>query len=115
MKSFKQIAEEYQDEIIEGAKLKKMKKWVPDEKGKLKRVLKKYCVDSDGQKAPGYKIQGTKCEKMAPSEIKTKQKASKKTIKTKQKHTSKNNRRAEKILKQKVAKGLIDPATIEVK
>jgi len=107
VKTFKEIAQEYQHSIDEGAKLKKVKKWVPDEKGNLKKVLKKYCVDSDGKKAPGFKIiDGKKCEKMTPAEVKDKIKIMKKVIKTKKKHANKIEKRAEIIAKKKEAKGL---------
>jgi len=107
MKTFKQIAEEYQENIDEGAKLKKMKKWVPDEKGNLKKVLKKFCADSNGKKAPGFKIvDGKKCEKMTPAEVKDKKKVMKKVMKTKKKHANKIEKRAEIIAKKKEAKGL---------
>jgi hypothetical protein len=109
MKSFKEIAEEYQKEINieEGAKLKKMKKWVPDEKGNLKKVLKKACVDTQGVRMPGYKIVGKKCEKMSPVEIKDKKKTMKKVMKTKKKHANINAKRAEVIARKRKSKGLI--------
>jgi hypothetical protein len=107
MKTFKEIAEQYQEEIVEGAKLKKAKKWVPDDKGNLKRVLKKFCVDSDGQKAAGYKIVGgKKCQKMTPDEIKLKMKTMKKVNKTKKKNASKIAKKAEIIAKKRASKGL---------
>jgi len=108
MKSFKEIANEYQEEIFEGAKLKKAKKWIPDEKGNLKKVLKKICADSDGNKAPGYKlVGGKKCERMSGAEIKDKKKSSKKAQKTKNKNAIRNTKKAEKILKKKITKGLV--------
>jgi len=107
MKTFKEIAEEYQHSIDEGAKLKKVKKWVPDEKGNLKKVLKKMCVDTDNKKVPGYKIvDGKKCEKMTPTEVKDKKKAMKKVLKTKKKNANKIQKRAEIITKKREAKGL---------
>jgi len=115
MKSFKEIAESYQEildveeakKLDEGAKLKKMKKWVPDEKGNLKKVLKKMCVDGDGKKAPGYKlVDGKKCEKMSPTEIKDKKKTMKKVMKTKKKNSIKIAKKAEIIAKKREAKGL---------
>jgi len=110
MKSFKEIAEEYQKDINEGVKFKKKKTWVPDEKGKLQKVIKKLCVDADGQKVPGYKVDGKKCKKMKSSEIINKQKGARKGSKTKAKHQSKINNRADKIFKQRIKKGLVqDP------
>jgi hypothetical protein len=105
-KSFKEIAKKYKDYLSE-AKMKKMKKWVPDEKGNLKKVVKKFCSDSDG-KAEGYKVvDGKKCVKMSPSEIHNKKKGMKIAQKTKIKNQSKIKRRAEKIKTKKIQKGLI--------
>jgi hypothetical protein len=109
MKTFKDLSIEY-SELLEGAKLKKEKKWVPNEKGELKKVLKKFCVDSNGNKAQGYKlVDGKKCEKMNPAEIKKKEKSSKKAQKTKKKNSSKIEIRARKIMKKKISKGLVTP------
>jgi hypothetical protein len=111
MKSFKEIAEDYQEKIYE-AKLVKKKTYVGDDKGNLKKVIKKYCGDADKKKLEGYKIVGgKKCEKMKPSEIHAKKKTMKKVLKTKQKHANKNAKRAEMIRNKKIAKGLISPKT----
>ena len=105
MRTFKEISIEYS--LFE-AKMKKVKKWKPDEKGNLKKVLVKQCQDSDGKKVPGFKVVGgKKCVKMSPAEIKDKVKISKKINKTKKKNSGKLKSRTEKIRKQKVSKGLI--------
>lgn len=105
MKSFKDIAESYQNELAE-AKLKKKKIWKADDRGNLKKTLIKYCADSDGQKAPGFKlVGGKKCAKMTPAEIASKKKTMKKVKKTKKKHASKIAKRAELIAKKRAAKG----------
>ena len=114
MKPFKDIAEEYQEainEAINEAKFKKVKKWKPDAKGNLKKVLVKQCQNSDGGKAAGFKVvDGKKCVKMSPDEIKTKKKSMKKAGKTKMKHSGKIARKAAIIKKKKISKGLIaDP------
>jgi len=115
MKSFKEMAEHYQKEINEGAKLKKKKTWVPDENGKLKKVLKKMCVNTEGSKAAGYKVvDGKKCEKMNPSEIKDKSRAARKAQITKSKHSTKIEKKALKVYKQKLAKGLVEPKPEDV-
>jgi hypothetical protein len=107
MKTFKELSEEYK-ELIEGAKLKKKKVFKPDEKGNLKKVLKKYCADSDGSVAKGFKIvDGKQCKKMTPDEVKTKTKAMKKVMKTKKKNSTKIAKRAEMIRKKRESKGLI--------
>lgn len=110
MKSFKEIAREYQL-IDEAAKFKKEKKWSTDKNGDIKKVMKKACVDADGKKVPGYKlVDGNKCVKMTPAEIKLRQKTAKKSMKTKVRHSSQIQRRAEKIRNKKIGKGLIaDP------
>ena len=108
MKTFKEIAMDYQI-MIEGAKLKKKKTWIPDASGKLKKVLKKMCVDTEGSAAAGYKIVGKKCEKMNPAEIKSKSRSARKAQKTKAKHASKIEKKSLKVYKQKLAKGLVKP------
>jgi len=103
MKTFREIAESYLLEV----KFKKVKKWKADEKGNLKKVIVKQCQDSEGRKVPGFKVvDGKKCEKMSPSEIKELEKTQKKIQKTKAKHEGKNKRRAELIKKKRIAKGL---------
>lgn len=109
IKSFKQITESYA-ELLE-VMLKKKKVWKPDEKGNLKKVIKKECHDANGR-AEGFKVVGKKCEKMSPGEVKTKEKAMKKAQKTKIKNAGKIERRAEKIMKKKIAKGLVQPKEI---
>ena len=106
MKTFKELSEEY-SELLEGAKLKKKKVFKPDANGNLKKVLKKYCADSDGKVAKGFKIEGTKCAKMTPAEEKEKMKTMKKVQKTKRKNASKIAKRAAIIRRKKEAKGLI--------
>ena len=102
MKTFKEFA------IEEGAKFKKVKKFVPDKAGNLKKVIKKECQDANGSKAPGYKIvDGKMCKKMTPAEQAAKRKTMKKVQKTKKKHATKNAKRAEKIKIKKIAKGII--------
>jgi len=113
LKTFKEIAETYEIEITE-AKLVKKKTYVGDDKGNLKKVIKKYCGDGDKNKLPGYKIvDGKKCEKMKPSEIHAKQKASKKVQKTKKKHAAKIAKKSAMVKKKKIAKGLINPKVPE--
>ena len=96
MKTFR----EYTEEIVEGAKFKKVKKFVADKQGNLKKVIKKECQDQEGNKVPGFKIvDGKKCQKMSPDD---------------QKNKNKNEKRAEKIKGKKIAKGLIKaPAIVE--
>lgn len=106
MKTFKELSEEY-CEMLEGAKLKKKKVFVPDDKGNLKKVLKKYCADSDGAVAKGFKIDGKSCKKISPAEQKEKAKSSKKAQKTKKKNASKIAKRAEVIRKKRESKGLV--------
>lgn len=109
MKSFRELSEEYKTLLIEGAKFKKVKKWISDGKGNLKKVIKKECQDSDGKKLPGFKVvDGKACKKMTPEEIKIKKKAAKKTQKTKSLHAGKIERNAEKLMRKKEAKGLIN-------
>ena len=104
MKSFKEIAENYQ-EILDEAKLKKKKIWKADDKGNLKKTLIKYCADSDGQKVNGFKlVDGKKCVKMSQDEIKTRFKAMRKSKKTKRKNASKNAKKAAIISKRRKAK-----------
>lgn len=104
MKSFKEIAEYYQSKIDE-AKFKKKKIWKADEKGNLKKTIIKFCADSDGQKAAGYKlVDGKKCAKMTPAEIMQKKKTSKKIEKTKKKNATKNAKRAEILAKKRATK-----------
>ena len=106
LKTFKELSQEY-SELLEGAKLKKKKVFKPDANGNLKKVLKKYCADSNGKVAKGFKIEGTKCVKMTPAEEKEKMKTMKKVQKTKRKNATKIAKRAEIIRKKKEAKGLI--------
>ena len=106
MKTFKEMAIECA-EFNEGAKLIKKKVFRADEKGNLKKVLKKYCGNYDGNIAKGFKIvDGKKCAKMTPEEIKNKMKSMKKVKKTKLKNASKNAKRAEMIKKKREGKGL---------
>lgn len=106
MKSFRDIAESYQ-ENIEEAKFKKVKKWKANDNGELKKVIVKQCQDSEGKKVPGYKVEGgSHCKKMSPAEIKLKKKSVKKSLKTKKKHAGKIKVRAAKIAKKRAARGL---------
>ena len=106
MKTFREIAEQYQEQIEE-AKFKKVKKWKADEKGNLKKILVKQCQDSNGQKAAGFKlVDGKKCVKISGAEKQKMKKTQKKIQRTKVKHTNKNSRRREKIQKKRAAKGL---------
>ena len=106
MKTFKDIANQYQEQINE-AKFKKVKKWKADKKGNLKKVIVKQCQDSEGKKAPGFKlVGGKKCEKIGGAEKQQMKKTQKKVQRTKAKHTGKNSRRREKIQKKRAAKGL---------
>jgi hypothetical protein len=109
MKSFKEIAELYSKQLDE-AKLKKLKKFVPDEKGNLKKIIKKECHDKDG-KAEGWKVQGTKCVKQSNEEQRNRIKGQKSAVKKKAMLKNKYDKKAAKVLKKRVAKGLIDDPT----
>lgn len=75
-------------------------------KGELKKIIKKECRDSSG-KAPGWKVVGKKCVKMKPDEIIRKKKGARKATRAKVRKAKAIERNRLKILKKKVARGLV--------
>jgi len=103
MKTFRDLAEYVLNEV----KFKRVKKWKPDKKGMLKKVIVKQCLDSDGQVVKGYKVvNGKSCEKISPDEVMKNKKRSKKINKTKKRNQSKLKLRAKIIKRRREAKGL---------
>ena len=110
--TFRQLAKDYSVQLEE-AKLKKLKKWVPDEKGNLKKVIKKECHDMDG-KAAGWKVQGKKCVKQSNEEKRNKIKGQKSANKVKAMRANKYEKKAQKVIRKKIAKGLLQDPNKEV-